>query len=60
VVLLNYYGTAPCTGIEVSIYDSSEYNFVTRRQLLNHYKQLKRRIAGNLLKEFHLTKLKER
>jgi len=60
VVLLNYYGSAPCTGIEVSIYDSSEYNFVTRRQLLNLISNYKGRIAGQPVKRISLDEIERK
>ena len=33
--LSSYYGSKPCRSISISIVDSSDYHFVTRRQLLN-------------------------
>jgi len=50
----------PCSGIEIHIRDSSDYHFVTKRQLLNIAYGGKGKIAGTPVKEISVTEIESR
>jgi cell division protein FtsQ len=60
VWLSYYYGSRPCSGIAISISDSSDYHFVTKRQLLNLVRGTSERIIGQPVKSVSLNEIENR
>ncbi len=58
--LSSYYISKPCKGISISIADSSEYNFVTNRQLLNLVHGNGTKILGQPVKNLSLAGIEEK
>ena len=60
VWLSSYYGSRPCSGIAISISDSSEYHFVTRRQLLNLVRGNGSKLLGQTVNDLSLYEIEKR
>lgn len=60
VWLSSFYGSIPCKGITVSISDSSDYHFVTKRQLLNLANGNSGKITGKPVKSVSLNEVENR
>jgi cell division protein FtsQ len=60
VWLSSYYGSRPCSGIAISISDSSEYHFVTRRQLLNLVRGNGSKLLGQPVNNLSLDEIEKR
>jgi len=60
VYLANYSNAKLCGGIEINIIDSSDYHFVTKRQLLNIVNGGEGKILGRPVKEVKVTEIEER
>ena len=56
----SWYGSSPCSGISISICDSSEYHFVTRRQLLNLVRGTGSGFLGRPVKNLALDEIENR
>src|SRR4030042_6416533 len=50
----------PCTKIEINIHDSSDYHFVTKRQLLNLVYGNSRKMLGQPLNEIAVAEIEDR
>jgi cell division protein FtsQ len=60
VWLASFYGSRTCSGIVISITDSSDYHFVTKRQLINLVIGNSGRIIGQPVKEVSLLDIENR
>jgi cell division protein FtsQ len=60
VWLSTWYGSKPCSGISIKISDSSEYHFVTRRQLLNLVRGTGSGLLGRPVKNLALDEIENR
>jgi len=58
--LSSFYGSKICRGVIVNISDSSEYNFVTRRQLINLVNGSGEKITGQPLNTLYLDGIEKR
>src|SRR4030065_2537046 len=58
--LSSFYGSRPCGGIAISISDSSDYHFVTKRQLLNIASANNGKIVGQPVKSISLYDVENR
>jgi len=60
VFLVSSANSRPCGGIVIDISDSSDYHFVTRKQLLNLAYGNSYRIAGELVKDISVSAIEKR
>ncbi len=60
VWLSSYYGSRPCSGISISIDDSTEYHFVTKRQLLNLVRGTGSGLLGRPVSSLSLNEIENR
>jgi cell division protein FtsQ len=60
VYLVSFTNSRPCSGVIVDIKDSSDYHFVTRKQLLNLAYGNSARILGQPVKKVSLTDIEKR
>ena len=60
VWLSSYYESRPCSGIAISISDSSDYHFVTRRQLLNLVRGNGSKLLGQPVNNLSLDEIEKR
>lgn len=60
VWMSHYYGSIPCSGITISISDSSRYHFITRRQLINLIEGNNGKIIGEPVQNIPLDKIEKR
>jgi len=58
--LASFYGSVPCSGIVISITDSSDYHFVTKRQLLNLVRGNNGEMVGRPVKSVSLSEIENR
>ncbi len=55
-----YTGSVPCRGVDISIVDSSEYDFITKSELLNLAYSGGTRILGQPLRKVELSRIESR
>ncbi len=60
VWLASYYESQPCSGIAIRIEDSSDYHFVTKRQLLNLVSGNSGKILGQPVKSVSISEIENR
>ena len=60
VWLASFYESKPCSGVAISITDSSDYHFVTKRQLLNLVSGNNGKIVGRPVKSVSLSEIENR
>ena len=60
VYLARSINAKPCKGIEIDIYDSSDYHFVTKNQLLNLVYGNTRRILGKHVRDVSVAEIESR
>jgi len=60
VYLVSSANSKPCSSIQINISDSADYNFVTKRQLLNLVSGTKGRVLGSEIKSLPVNDIEDR